>query len=329
MVKKISKAPSSPQANAKRVHIVRFRTIPNKSKKHSKRFAKRIRKKCFDINYYIKSLISILLSEEESSIEKLRRSEDSEYSGFDSSNSDKYKRKDRELAIIGLIDMIYQIIRANPNKANIFPESLIPSVMSLFDYYLRKVEKQLSKSEVIKALFSAVIYIDMEKNLNIFNRFLLNNFKLSLDFLEVVDLNLYPIKIYDYFEVFFLRISQTEKDVIKHIEYIKEFRRAFLEFAFYLNFHNDSRKYRPYYNFISCLLMTRNFLKNYKSLEDEIVNYFIDYYKKTVNYDPSLYLSCCTLVKESKYLYNNYLNLMNVNSMCKQGMISIYNLDYI
>lgn len=329
MVKKISKAKVSSQATTKRAHVIRFKTIPNKTKKHSKRLPKRIRQKSLDVNYYIKSLIRILLSGEEKNLDRLRSQEDSEFSEFDHTNSDKYKRKDRELAIIGLKDMIYQIIQANPNRANIFPDSLIPSVISLFDYYLRKAEKQLSKSEVIKALFSAVLYIDTETNLKIFNQQILNNFKLSPDFLKVVDLNLYPVKVYDYFEIFFLRISQTKKDDLKHREYIKEFRKAFLEFDFYLNFHNNSRIYRPYYNFISCLLMTRNFLKNHKSLQDEIVNDFIDYYKNKVDLDESFYLSCCTLVKESKYIYDNYVSLMNVNTLCKQGLINIYNLDYI
>ena len=75
--------------------------------------------------------------------------------------------------------------------------------------------------------------------------------------------------------------------------------------------------------------MTRNFLKNHKSLQDEIVNDFIDYYKNKVKFDESFYLSCCTLIKESKYIYDNYVSLMNVNTLCKQGLINIYNLDYI
>lgn len=329
MVKKISKATVSHQPTTKRAYVIRFRTIPNKAKKHSKRFAKGISQKCLDINYYIKSLISILLSGEENNIDRLRRLEDFEFSEFAPINSDKYKRKDRELIIIGLDELIYQIIQTNPDKANVFPDSLIPSIISLFNYYLRKAEKQLSKSDVRKALLSAVLYIDKERHLRIFDQKIFENFELSLDFLNVVDLNLYPVKIYDYFEVFFLRISQTKTDDIKHIEYIKEFRKAFLEFDFYLNFHNDSMLYRPYYNFISCLLMTRNFLKNHKLLQDEIVNNYIDYYKSKINFDESFYLSCCTLVKESKYIYDTYVNSFNVNTLYKKGLISIYNLDYI
>ena len=60
------------------------------------------------------------------------------------------------------------------------------------------------------------------------------------------------------------------------------FKKAFIEFDFYLNFNENSKLYRPYEKFIYCLLMTKTFLKNNNFLNDEIVDFFIEKYK--INY---------------------------------------------
>ena len=89
-------------------------------------------------------------------------------------------------------------------------------MISLYEYYLIKLEKELSKTEIIKALFSCLVLVDQMENVQIFTTSFFKkttnpNFEVDLDILNVVDLNLFPVKIYDYFEMFFLRISQEKK----------------------------------------------------------------------------------------------------------------------
>ena len=181
MVKIIYKSKISDQIRTKRVRGLKFKIISNKRRKNFRRRPKRIaqKPKRFDINYYIKPKINMLLSQEEETLERLRSIENTEFSEETNTNTDKYKKQDRELAIIGLKDMVCQIISANPTIKNIIPKNFIPSVIALLDYYLKKTEKQLSRANLIKALYSALIYIDKERNLGIFNKSFLNNFELS------------------------------------------------------------------------------------------------------------------------------------------------------
>ena len=82
--------------------------------------------------------------------------------------------------------------------------------------HVRNSEKDLSKSENIKSLFSCLIFIDQFQNIQVFTTSFFKkttnpNFEMDLNILNVVDLNLFPVKIYDYFEIFYLRISQQKK----------------------------------------------------------------------------------------------------------------------
>ena len=56
--------------------------------------------------------------------------------------------------------MACQIIASNPHIKKIIPDYFIPSTIALLDYYLKHTKKQLTQSTLIKALYSAVIYID-------------------------------------------------------------------------------------------------------------------------------------------------------------------------
>ena len=59
--------------------------------------------------------------------------------------------------------------------------------------------------------------------------------------------------------------------------------------------------------------MTKTYLKNKNALEDEIVELFIEKYKDKIIYNDLDYQSCVNFVKESKYSYDNYMTLLNVN----------------
>lgn len=329
MVKIILKSIISRHIRTKRVRGLRFRVISNRHRRNQRRRPRRIVKKRFNMNYYLKPKINFLLSQEEEIFNTLRRSENYEFSEHIAVNNDVYKKKDRELAIIGLKDMACQIIASNPHIKKIIPDYFIPSAIALLDYYLKHTKKQLTQSTLIKALYSAVIYIDQEKGLGIFNKSFLNNFVLNKELFEVVNATLYPVKVYDYFEIFYLRISQKNKHDKNHKKYIKKFKKVFLEFDFYLSFNENYRKFRPYQNFISCLLMTRNFIQNNDFLTNEIVDNDIEYFRSKIEYNKYVYDSCCYLIKESKYIYDNYMNVINVNNLCKNGILTLNNMNSI
>lgn len=331
MVKIIYKSKISRGVRTKRIRGLKFKIISNKIRKNTRKKPRRItpKPKHFDNNYYIKSKINFLLSQEEETLERFRNIENTEFYEQTNANTDKYKKQDRELAIIGLKDMVCQIISANPTIKDIIPITFIPSVIALLDYYLKKTKKQLNRTNLIKALYSAIIFIDKERGLGIFNKSFLNNFELGTEFLKIIDINLYPIKVYDYFEIFFLRISQVNKYDLKHKEYLRKFKKVFIEFDFYLSFNNKYKLFKPYQNFISCLLLTRSFLKNNRFLKDEIVDNYIEYFKSKIEYDEYLFNSCFNFIKESKYTFDTYMNTLNINNLCKKGLVNLNNINSI
>ena len=322
MVKSFTKSPVPQRIPTKRTRRIKQKMVPNRPKKI-------LKIKSSDISYYLESNINFLLSQEESNIDRLRRIEDFEFRESNAGFGEVYKKEDRELAIIGLEDMINCILENNPDKKMICPDSLDSSVIALLDYYLKKSKNKLNKKELINILYSSLIYINIQKNLKMFETYFLQNFELNMDFLEVIDLNLYPVKVFDYFEMFFLRISQSNKDDKNHQEYANVFKKVFTELNFYLNYNDNSKIYRPYDKFIYCLLMTKSFLKNNMSLEDQIVEQFIEYYKNKILFDVNSYQKCCDLIKESKYSFDKLLYEKSVNNLCKENLIHVNNLNSI
>lgn len=322
MVKSFTKSPVPQRIPTKRTRRIKQKKVPNRPKKI-------LKIKSSDISYYLESNINFLLSQEESNIDRLRRIEDFEFRESNAGFGEVYKKEDRELAIIGLEDMINCILENNPDKKMICPDSLDSSVIALLDYYLKKSKNKLNKKELINILYSSLIYINIQKNLKMFETYFLQNFELNMDFLEVIDLNLYPVKVFDYFEMFFLRISQSNKDDKNHQEYANVFKKVFTELNFYLNYNDNSKIYRPYDKFIYCLLMTKSFLKNNMSLEDQIVEQFIEYYKNKILFDVNSYQKCCDLIKESKYSFDKLLYEKSVNNLYKENLIHVNNLNLI
>ena len=93
---------------------------------------------------------------------------------------------------------------------------------------------------MVYSLFSCLILIDKYQNVGAFTTSFFQssnpNFYLDLNILNVVDINLFPVKIFDYFDIFFLRISQIKKDDKNYQRYVKLFKDVFIEFNFYITF---------------------------------------------------------------------------------------------
>ena len=334
MVKTIIKSFASRYSTEKRVRGVKSKTKQNNLKKKKRFEIRKVPHNIFDINYYIKSKIDLLSSDEDQSLRILKTTEESEFVEvrFDFEHP-KYKQEHRALAIIGLKDIIYQVIELSQKKLKL-EDSFIFSVIALYERYIQNTPKDLTKNEMIKSLFSCLIYIDKFQNIGVFTTLFFQksnpSFVLNLDILNVVDLNLFPVKTYDYFDIFFLRVSQLNKDDIIYQEYIALFKSVFTEINFYMSFHENSRYKKPSINFVSCLFITYIFVKNNFSKENDTIKAYINHYKNVLKYnDEQDFLFAREVIKESKYVYDDLILNLKVNKLCKEGLINNVNLNCI
>ena len=334
MVKTIIKSFASRYSTEKRVRGVKSKTKQNNLKKKKRFEIRKVPHNTFDIYYYIKSKINLLSSGEDQSLRILKTTEESEFIEvrFDLEHP-KYKQEHRALAIIGLKDIIYQVIDLTQKKLKL-EDSFIFSVIALYERYIQNTPKELTKNEMIKSLFSCLIYIDKFQNLGVFTTSFFQksnpSFVLNLDILNVVDLNLFPVKTYDYFDIFFLRVSQLNRDDKIYQDYIALFKSVFTEINFYMSFHENSRYKKPSINFISCLFITYVFVKNNFSKENDTIKAYINHYKNVLEYDDEQdYLFAREVIKESKYVYDDLIRNLKVNKLCKEGLINNVNLNCI
>ena len=334
MVKTIIKSFTSRYSTEKRVRGVKSKIKQNNLKKKKRFEIRKVPRNTFDINYYIKSKIDLLSSDEDQSLRILKTTEKSEFAGVRFGfEHPKYKQEHRALAIIGLKDIIYQVIELSQKKLKI-KDAFVFSVIALYERYLQNTPKELTKNEMIKSLFSCLIYMDKFENLGVFTTSFFKktnpSFVLNIDMLNVVDLNIFPVKIYDYFEIFFLRVSQLNKEDKIYQDYIALFKSVFTEINFYVSFHENSRYKKPSFNFISCLFISYVFIKNNFSKENDTIKAYINHYKNVMEYDNEQdYLFAREIIKESKYVYDDLIRNLKVNKLCKEGLINNVNLNCI
>ena len=333
MVKTIIKSIVSRGSRTKRIRGVKSRIKSNNSIKKEKNNSRKIEAKPFDMNYYSQPKINFLLSQEDNTITRLLKKEALEFSEVKPDETPKYKQEHRAVALIGLKDIIFQVFELSKGKLSL-PDNFVFSVIALYELYIRSSKKDLSKSENIKSLFSCLIFIDQFQNIQVFTTSFFKrttnpNFEMDLNILNVVDLNIFPVKIYDYFEIFFLRISQEKKDDKKYQKYINLFNDVFAEFNFYFSFHENSKIKKPSINFISCLIMTYTFISNKYKLKYEIIEDYINYYKRIMKYDDQEYLFAKEIIKESKHVYDYLVGNLKVNKKCKEGLINNDNINCI
>ena len=333
MVKTIIKSIVSRGSRTKRIRGVKSRIKSNNSTKKEKNNSRKIEIKPFDMNYYSQPKINFLSSQEDNTITRLLKKEALEFSEVKPDETPKYKQEHRAVALIGLKDIIFQVFELSKGKLSL-PDNFVFSVIALYELYIRGSKKDLSKSENIKSLFSCLIFIDQFQNIQVFTTSFFKrttnpNFEMDLNILNVVDLNLFPVKIYDYFEIFFLRISQEKKDDKKYQKYINLFNDVFAEFNFYFSFHENSKIKKPSINFISCLIMTYTFISNKYKLKYEIIEDYINYYKRIMKYDDQEYLFAKEIIKESKHVYDYLVGNLKVNKKCKEGLINNDNINCI
>jgi hypothetical protein len=316
MVKTIIKSNFLRQAKQKRMRGKKSKNEINKKKnsktyKKDKNLKKNPIKISLDINYYLKERINFLFLEVTTNINKLLATEKNELNET-YLNKPKYKQENRVLVLIGLKDIITQIIQQNPHL--VFPDNFIFSVIALFDFYLDKSTKELKRVDMVRALYSCLDLIDKEQNIGIFSNSYFEkyvNYDMEIEIFETVDLNFYPVKLFDYFDIFYFKITQIKKNDKKFLDYFEEFKKKFLDLAFYMVFHEHSKKLKPSNNFVSCLIhayeSTLPINQNFNELND-FINQF--------DYSEEDYSNSNIMIEESISVYNQMLkNIHEKNQM--------------
>ena len=160
MVKTIIKSYASRVCGTKRVRGLKSRTKSNNSTKKVKNNSRKIQAKPFDMNYYSQPKINFLLSQEDNTITRLLKKESLEFSEIKPDVTPKYKQEHRAVALIGLKDIIYQVYELCKGNVSL-SDNFVFSVIALYELYIRNSEKDLSKSENIKSLFSCLDFCNI------------------------------------------------------------------------------------------------------------------------------------------------------------------------
>jgi hypothetical protein len=313
MVKTILKPKFLRQKKEKRIRRLNPGNEANKNRKANAvkkpKNKKRISSGNKYLNYYLEERANFLLSEEENSITNLLNQEKVEFCETTSSEiqkETKYSQENRALVLIGLKDIINQLCENNKNL--VFPDNFRFSVIALFDSYLTKSEKKLNRTDLVKLIYACLDIIDKEQNLGIFTSSFFQkyiNYETEIDILETVDINLNPVKIFDYFEIFYFKITQLKKNDKAFLKFMNEFKQIFLEMEFYIIFHQFSKAVKPSINFVSCLLLTYEQTKNImpKGCDFNELSQFINHF----NYSEENYLNSKILIEESIYVYDKLI----------------------
>lgn len=165
-----------------------------------------------------------------------------------------YSPEIRYIVLFRLYRLIEQI-----NDQIKLPENLVFSTIALLDNYLNKSSKYINPKEMELALYACLDILDKEQNINVFSNSYFEkfiDFELEFDILEVVDLEVYPEKLYDYFNKFYYyELLQGHDENKIELNYLNEFKKHFLHFGFLAMFNIDSFDKKPFRSFLYCALM--------------------------------------------------------------------------
>ena len=219
------------------------------------------------------------------------------------SEEKKYFPEDRSIALLGLLQITEQIKSQFP-----LPDKLLFSAIALFDNYINKADKNMSRNELNVALYTCLSIIDKELNLNVFTQ---SNFKnyisvdLEYDILEIVDLEIYPEKAYDHFSKFYYELEQSQKENINFLKFLCIFKKKYLEICFLLLINIKSINKKPITNFISCLLLTMEKIRKNMPFEAAFLEDCIKKISEINNYTTVEFIDSRNLINESIYLFKN------------------------
>ena len=323
MVKSIIKSPNLNKSKEKRVRGLKVKVQKNKKKISKKKENSKnknksniLKEKSFDLNYYLNQKINFLNQKALVIINNLLNKENSEFFENVLNNEVNYinNKDDRYYILIGLKDVITEICQQNKNLK--FRDNFIFSVIALFDYYITKCEKQLKKQDMVKIIYACLGIIDKEQNIGVFTSPFFTKYytnDIEFEILETVNLNLYPVKLYDFFDIFYFKVIEIKKNDKKFINYFLKFKEIFLDLSFYLLFHEYSKTKKPSINFISCILLTYEKTKIFLPKKENTLLKFINELKTKFKYSDDEYLIVNKIIEESLYKYNKMYSELNRN----------------
>ena len=216
-----------------------------------------------------------------------------------------FKPEDRSFILVGLFDLFQQI-----NEQISLPKKFIFSAIALFDNFLKKYKKYLSRTEMVRYIYTCLDILDKEQNLQIFTAPFFQkfyNYKLECKLLETVNLEIYPEKTCDYFDKLYYNLTQNENQNVKIVLYLNQFKKYFYNYSFFLVFHNETNKINTKTNFISCLIFTFEMTRDMIPIPIEL-NILENYINDIINkyeYKMDDYIAFKILIDESIKEFNN------------------------
>lgn len=319
MVKEVFRVNTVKKTKLKRVRGLKSKKEQNIIKKSKTKKKSEIKKENssgepFYMNYYLKERINFLNTIDKKSINDLLNLENDEFLECNSNtkeNGANYTEKNRALVLIGLKDIISQLCQQNENLK--FPDNFIFSAIALFDSYLSRSKKELKRSDMVKGLYACLDLIDKILHVGVFSTEFFKKFYDTdsvIEIMETVDLNFNPVKIYDFFDIFYFKITQNKENHIL-LEYIEIFKNAFFDISFFILFHEHSKKEKPSTNFVSCLMIT---YEKTKTLLPKNEN-FKEFYEflKQFKYSETDFSNSKIMLEESIDVYSKLLKTLNVN----------------
>ena len=168
--------------------------------------------------------------------------------GFLFSNGKNYSPKIRYIVLFRLLKLVEQI-----NEQIKLPDNFIFSTIALFDNYLSKSTQYVYPKEMELALYACLDILDKEQNISVFTNSYFKKYidaELEFDILEVVDLEVYPQKLYDYFDKFYYELLQRYGHSKEILNILSIFKKKFLNNCFLTMFNFNSLDKKPFTNYL-------------------------------------------------------------------------------
>ena len=226
--------------------------------------------------------------------------------GFLFSNGKNYSPKIRYIVLFRLLKLVEQI-----NEQIKLPDNFIFSTIALLDSYLSKSTEYVYPKEMELALYACLDILDKEQNINVFTDSYFKKYidpELEFDILEVVDLEVYPQKLYDYFDKFYYELIQSYGHNEKILNYLSVFKKNFLNYGFFTVFNFNSLDKKPFTNYLFCILLT---YEKTKDIIPEEAFFLKEKFKEMMHINKNLaseFSHFKDLINESINVYNNLLH---------------------
>ena len=161
------------------------------------------------------------------------------------------------------------------------------------------------------ALYACLDILDKEQNINVFTDSYFKKYidpELEFDILEVVDLEVYPQKLYDYFDKFYYELIQSYGHNEKILNYLSVFKKNFLNYGFFTVFNFNSLDKKPFTNYLFCILLT---YEKTKDIIPEEAFFLKEKFKEMMHINKNLaseFSHFKDLINESINVFNNLLH---------------------